>query len=158
MSKSIISVKINRINILPGIDSISSVSLLINRIENGGSTLDFKKIIVLHDNYLVSKDNIEEMEAHIETLKEDPKSETSKVYSENLKNYMESIIGENEEIFIVSGFYDFMDQMNFMEIIYHLFGSYKINVFNTLSSPDNKNDFSFCQSNIQKFLNYILEK
>jgi len=120
--------------------------------------LDFKKIIVLHDNYLVSKDNIEEMEAHIETLKEDPKSETSKVYSENLKNYMESIIGENEEIFIVSGFYDFMDQMNFMEIIYHLFGSYKINVFNTLSSPDNKNDFSFCQSNIQKFLNYILEK
>ena len=158
MSKSIISVKINRINILPGIDSISSVSLLINRIENGGSTLDFKKIIVLHDNYLVSKDNIEEMEAHIETLREDPKSETSKVYSENLKNYMESIIGENEEIFIVSGFYDFMDQMNFMEIIYHLFGSYKINVFNTLSSPDNKNDFSFCQSNIQKFLNYILEK
>lgn len=151
--------KINRINSLPGVDSISSVSLLINRIGNGGSTLDFKKIIVLHDNYLVSKDNISEMKSHMEEIvREESNDETPKVYSENLKSYIESITGETEEVFIISGFYDFVDQMNFMEIVYYLFGSYKISVFNTLSSPENKNDFTFCQTNIQKFLNYILEK
>ena len=159
MHKSIISMKINRINSLPGVDSISSVSLLINRIGNGGSTLDFKKIIVLHDNYLVSKDNISEMKSHMEEIvREESNDETPKVYSENLKSYIESITGETEEVFIISGFYDFVDQMNFMEIVYYLFGSYKISVFNTLSSPENKNDFTFCQTNIQKFLNYILEK
>ena len=99
------------------------------------------------------------MKSHTEDLlKEDPTEETPRIHSENLKGYLESMIGDTEEIFIVSGFYDFMDQMNFMEIVYHIFGSYKINIFNTLSNPENKNDFSFCQSNIQKFLNYILEK
>ena len=59
MSKAIISLKINRINSISGVDSISSLSILINRLGDK-SSMDFKKIIVLHDDYIVSKDRIEE--------------------------------------------------------------------------------------------------
>jgi hypothetical protein len=45
MSKAIISLKINRINSISGVDSISSLSVLINRLGDK-SSMDFKKISV----------------------------------------------------------------------------------------------------------------
>lgn len=156
MSKSIISIKLNRINSLPSIDSISSISLLINKIQNGGSTVDFKKIIVLHEDYLVSKNNMEKMKIHLdEVVKEE--TESPRIHSENLKGYLQSLVGETEEIFMVSSFSDINEQMGFMEIVHYLFGPYKLNVFNTLS-PLIDNDLSFCQENIQKFLNYLVKR
>ena len=118
--------------------------------------MDFKKIIVLHDDYIVSKDRIEEMKVHINDISEEIKSsESSRIYSENLKRHLESIIGDLEEIYVISGFSDFLDQMESMEIIYNLFGSYKLNLFNTLVQQDKETDFLFCQNNIKKFLTYI---
>lgn len=155
MSKAIISLKINRINSISGVDSISSLSILINRLGDK-SSMDFKKIIVLHDDYIVSKDRIEEMKVHINDISEEViSSELSRIYSENLKGHIESILGDLEEIYIVSGFPDFLDQMNSMIILYNLFGSYKLNLFNTLVQQDKETDFSFCQTNIKKFLIYI---
>ena len=155
MSKAIISLKINRINSISGVDSISSLSILINRLGDK-SSMDFKKIIVLHDDYIVSKDKIEEMKVHINDISEEViSSELSRIYSENLKGHIESILGDLEEIYIVSGFPDFLDQMNSMIILYNLFGSYKLNLFNTLVHQDKETDFSFCQTNIKKFLTYI---
>ena len=85
MSKAIISLKINRINSISGVDSISSVSILINRLGDK-SSMDFKKIIVLHDDYIVSKDKIEEMKVNINDISEEViSSELSRIYSENLK-------------------------------------------------------------------------
>jgi len=155
MSKAIISLKINRINSISGVDSISSLSILINRLGDK-SSMDFKKIIVLHDDYIVSKDKIEEMKVHINDISEEViSSELSRIYSENLKGHIESILGDLEEIYIVSGFPDFLDQMNSMIILYNLFGSYKLNLFNTLVQQDKETDFLFCQTNIKKFLTYI---
>jgi len=155
MSKAIISLKINRINSISGVDSISSLSILINKLGDK-SSMDFKKIIVLHDDYIVSKDRIEEMKVHINDISEEIKSsDLSRIYSENLKGHLESIIGDLEEIYIVSGFPDFLDQMNSMIILYNLFGSYKLNLFNTLIQQDKETDFLFCQTNIKKFLTYI---
>ena len=155
MSKAIISLKINRINSISGVDSISSLSILINKLGDE-SSMDFKKIIVLHDDYIVSKDRIEEMKVHINDISEEIKSsESSRIYSENLKGHLESIIGDLEEIYVISGFSDFLDQMGSMEIIYNLFGSYKLNLFNTLVQQDKETDFLFCQKNIKKFLTYI---
>jgi len=155
MSKAIISLKINRINSISGVDSISSLSILINKLGDK-SSMDFKKIIVLHDDYIVSKDRIEEMKVHINDISEEMKSsELSRIYSENLKGHLESMIGDLEEIYIVSGFSDFLDQMDSMVIIYNLFGSYKLNLFNTLVQQDKETDFLFCQTNIKKFLTYI---
>jgi len=155
MSKAIISLKINRINSISGVDSISSLSVLINRLGDK-SSMDFKKIIVLHDDYIVSKDRIEEMKVHINDISEEMKSsELSRIYPENLKGHLESMIGDLEEIYIVSGFSDFLDQMDSMVIIYNLFGSYKLNLFNTLVQQDKETDFLFCQTNIKKFLTYI---
>jgi hypothetical protein len=155
MSKGIISLKINRINSISGVDSISSLSILVNRLGDK-SSMDFKKIIVLHDDYIVSKDRIEEMKVHINDISEEIKSsESSRIYSENLKRHLESIIGDLEEIYVISGFSDFLDQMESMEIIYNLFGSYKLNLFNTMVQQDKETDFLFCQNNIKKFLTYI---
>ena len=155
MSKGIISLKINRINSISGVDSISSLSILVNRLGDK-SSMDFKKIIVLHDDYIVSKDRIEEMKVHINDISEEIKSsESSRIYSENLKRHLESIIGDLEEIYVISGFSDLLDQMESMEIIYNLFGSYKLNLFNTMVQQDKENDFLFCQNNIKKFLSYI---
>jgi len=155
MSKAIISLKINRINSISGVDSISSLSILINKLGDK-SSMDFKKIIVLHDDYIVSKDRIEEMKVHINDISEEMKSsELSRIYSENLKGHLESMIGDLEEIYVISGFSDFLDQMESMEIIYNLFGSYKLNLFNTLVQQDKETDFLFCQTNIKKFLTYI---
>ena len=104
----------------------------------------------------MSNDRIEEMKVHINDISEEIKSsDLSRIYSENLKGHLESIIGDLEEIYIVSGFSDFLDQMNSMVIIYNLFGSYKLNLFNTLVHQDKETDFSFCQTNIKKFLTYI---
>jgi hypothetical protein len=155
MSKGIISLKINRINSISGVDSISSLSILVNKLGDN-SSMDFKKIIVLHDDYIVSKDRIEEMKVHINDISEEIKSsESSRIYSENLKRHLESIIGDLEEIYVISGFSDLLDQMESMEIIYNLFGSYKLNLFNTMVQQDKENDFLFCQNNIKKFLSYI---
>jgi hypothetical protein len=155
MSKGIISLKINRINSISGVDSISSLSILVNKLGDN-SSMDFKKIIVLHDDYIVSKDRIEEMKVHINDISEEIKSsESSRIYSENLKRHLESIIGDLEEIYVISGFSDLLDQMESMEIIYNLFGSYKLNLFNTLVHQDKETDFLFCQNNIKKFLTYI---
>ena len=100
MSKAIISLKINRINSISGVDSISSLSILINRLGDK-SSMDFKKIIVLHDDYIVSKDRIEEMKVHINDISEEViSSELSRIYSENLKGHIESILGDLEEIYI----------------------------------------------------------
>ena len=57
MSKAIISLKINRINSFSGVDSISSISLLVNRLGEK-SSMEFKKIIVLHDNYVIAKEKL----------------------------------------------------------------------------------------------------
>jgi len=158
MRKAIISLKLNRINSLPRVDSISSLSLIINRIGNGTSSVDFKKIIVLHEDYLVSRDRIGEMKSHISEISSDS-NEIVKVYSENLKNYLSSQLEEDlEEIFIVSGFTDPLDQIYSTEILYDLFSPYKINFFNTLYSSENLSDFNFCQKNIERFLNYISQK
>ena len=158
MPKAIISLKINRINSISTVDSISSLSLLINRIGDN-SLMDFKKIIVLHEDYIVSEDRIEEMKAHINDISEEVKSsELTRIYSENLKGHLESILGDLEEIYIISGFPDFLDQMDLMVIIYDLFGSYKLKVFNTLVPQDKETDLLYCQTNIKKFLGYISQK
>ena len=158
MPKAIISLKINRINSISTVDSISSLSLLINRIGDN-SLMDFKKIIVLHEDYIVSEDRIEEMKAHINDISEEVKSsELARIYSENLKGHLESILGDLEEIYIISGFPNFLDQMDLMVIIYDLFGSYKLKVFNTLVPQDKETDLLYCQTNIKKFLGYISQK
>lgn len=158
MPKAIISLKINRINSISTVDSISSLSLLINRIGDN-SLMDFKKIIVLHEDYIVSEDRIGEMKAHINDISEEVKSsELTRIYSENLKGHLESILGDLEEIYIISGFPNFLDQMDLMVIIYDLFGSYKLKVFNTLVPQDKETDLLYCQTNIKKFLGYISQK
>ena len=159
MSKGIISLKINRINSFPRVDSISSISLLINRIGESPSIL-FEKIIVLHDDYLVSKNKFPEMRNHISDATEEVKSsDLSRVYSENLKRHLDNILGDLEEIYIVSGgFSDIRDQISLMEIIHHLFGNYKLNYFNTLDLHDKETDYLFCQSNLKKFFSYISQK
>jgi hypothetical protein len=118
--------------------------------------MEFKRIIVLQEDYLVSEERIEEMKVHINEISEETKSsKISRVYSENLKGHLESILGNIEDIYVVSGFSDLQDQIDLMIIINDLFGSYKVRVFNTLFGGDKKTDFSFCQSNIEKFLEYI---
>jgi hypothetical protein len=156
MSKAIISLKINRINSNTSVDSISSLSLLVYNLGEVNSSMEFKRIIVLQEDYLVSEERIEEMKVHINEISEEAKSsKTSRVYSENLKGHLESILGNLEDIYVVSGFSDLQDQIDLMIIINDLFGSYKVRVFNTLFGGDKKTDFSFCQSNIEKFLEYI---
>jgi DNA mismatch repair ATPase MutS len=156
MSKGIISLKINRINSFPSVDSISSLSLLVNRIGESPS-VSFEKIVVLHDNYLVSKDKFSEMKNHISDSTEDTKtSEVSRVYSENLKIHLNNLLGDLEEIYIVSGgFSNLEDQINLMEIVNHLFGNYKLNYFNTLDIQDKETDYLSCHSNLKKFFSYI---
>ena len=156
MPKAIISLQINRINSFPSVDSISSISLLVNRIGESPS-ISFEKIIVLHDDYLVSKDKFTEMRNHISDATEEVKSSNlSRVYAENLKRHLDNILGDLEEIYIVSGgFFNFEDQISSMEIIQHLFGSYKINYFNTLDVQNKETDYLFCQSNLKKFFSYI---
>jgi hypothetical protein len=98
------------------------------------------------------------MKSHISEISSDS-NEIVKVYSENLKNYLSSQLEEDlEEIFIVSGFTDPLDQIYSTEILYDLFSPYKINFFNTLYSSENLSDFNFCQKNIERFLNYISQK
>jgi hypothetical protein len=48
--------------------------------------------------------------------------------------------------------------MDLMLIIYDLFGSYKLKVFNTLVPQDKETDLLYCQTNIKKFLGYISQK
>ena len=156
MPKAIISLQINRINSFPSVDSISSISLLVSRMGESPS-ISFEKIIVLHDDYLVSKDKFPEMRNHISDSTEEVKSsDLSRVYAENLKRHLDNILGDLEEIYIVSGgFFNFMDQISSMEIIHHLFGNYKLNYFNTLDLQEKETDYLFCQSNLKKFFSYI---
>jgi len=156
MPKAIISLQINRINSFPSVDSISSISLLVNRIGESPS-ISFEKIIVLHDDYLVSKDKFPEMRNHISDATEEVKSsDLSRVYAENLKRHLDNVLGDLEEIYIVSGgFFNFADQISSMEIIHHLFVNYKLNYFNTLDLQEKETDYLFCQSNLKKFFSYI---
>ena len=156
MPKAIISLQINRINSFPSVDSISSISLLVSRIGESPS-ISFEKIIVLHDDYLVSKDKFPEMRNHISDATEEVKSsDLSRVYAENLKRHLDNVLGDLEEIYIVSGgFFNFADQISSMEIIHHLFGNYKLNYFNTLDLQEKETDYLFCQSNLKKFFSYI---
>lgn len=159
MSKGIISLKINRINSFPSIDSISSISFLLNKVGDSPS-VSFKKILVLHDNYLVAKDKFPEMKNHIIDSSEGlDSSDILRINSENLKIYLDRLLEDLEDIYIVSGgFSDIRDQISLMEIIHHLFGNYKLNYFNTLDLHDKETDYLFCQSNLKKFFSYISQK
>ena len=157
MSKAIISLKINRINSFSGVDSISSISLLVNRLGEK-SSMEFKKIIVLHDNYVISKEKLSEVKNHIEEFSNSESQDIERIHSENLKKYLGSILSDLEEIYLVSGFSDFEEQMLSIESLFYLFGSYKLNLFNTLDFQDKDSDFLFCQSNLKKFFSYISQK
>ena len=157
MSKAIISLKINRINSFSGVDSISSISLLVNRLGEK-SSMEFKKIIVLHDNYVISKEKLSEVKNHIEEFSNSESQDIERIHSENLKKYLDSILSDLEEIYLVSGFSDFEEQMLSIESLFYLFGSYKLNLFNTLDFQDKDSDFLFCQSNLKKFFSYISQK
>jgi len=157
MSKAIISLKINRINYFSGVDSISSISLLVNRLGEK-SSMEFKKIIVLHDNYVISKEKLSEVKNHIEEFSNSESQDIERIHSENLKKYLDSILSDLEEIYLVSGFSDFEEQMLSIEFLFYLFGSYKLNLFNTLDFQDKDSDFLFCQSNLKKFFSYISQK
>jgi len=85
MSKAIISLKINRINSFSGVDSISSISLLVNRLGEK-SSMEFKKIIVLHDNYVIAKEKLSEVKNHIEEFSNSESQDIERIHSENLKN------------------------------------------------------------------------
>lgn len=157
MSKAIISLKINRINSFSGVDSISSISLLVNRIGEK-SSMEFKKIIVLHDNYVIAKEKLSEVKNHIEEFSNSESQDIERIHPENLKKYLDSILSDLEEIYLVSGFSDFEEQMLSIESLFYLFGSYKLNLFNTLDFQDKDSDFLFCQSNLKKFFSYISQK
>jgi hypothetical protein len=157
MSKAIISLKINRINSFSGVDSISSISLLVNRLGEK-SSMEFKKIIVLHDNYVIAKEKLSEVKNHIEEFSNSESQDIERIHSENLKKYLDSILSDLEEIYLVSGFSDFEEQMLSIESLFYLFGSYKLNLFNTLDFQDKDSDFLFCQSNLKKFFSYISQK
>ena len=157
MSKAIISLKINRINSFSGVDSISSISLLVNRLGEK-SSMEFKKIIVLHDNYVIAKEKLSEVKNHIEEFSNSESQDIERIHSENLKKYLGSILSDLEEIYLVSGFSDFEEQMLSIESLFYLFGSYKLNLFNTLDFQDKDSDFLFCQSNLKKFFSYISQK
>jgi hypothetical protein len=157
MSKAIISLKINRINSFSGVDSISSISLLVNRLGEK-SSMEFKKIIVLHDNYVIAKEKLSEVKNHIEEFSNSESQDIERIHPENLKNYLDSILSDLEEIYLVSGFSDFEEQMLSIESLFYLFGSYKLNLFNTLDFQDKDSDFLFCQSNLKKFFSYISQK
>lgn len=155
MDKAIISLKINRINSLSGINSISSLSLIVNKIGEINSSIEFKRIIVLHENYLISRDKIFEIENHIKDIENLGSEEIIRIYPENLKNYICSLLGDLEEIYLISGFPNNKDQIGLIESLFDLFSSYKINIFNTLDYKDKESDLIFCQSNLKKFINYI---
>jgi len=157
MSKAIISLKINRINSFSGVDSISSISLLVNRLGEK-SSMEFKKIIVLHDNYVIAKEKLSEVKNHIEEFSNSESQDIERIHPENLKKYLDSILSDLEEIYLVSGFSDFEEQMLSIESLFYLFGSYKLNLFNTLDFQDKDSDFLFCQSNLKKFFSYISQK
>jgi hypothetical protein len=157
MSKAIISLKINRINSFSGVDSISSISLLVNRLGEK-SSMEFKKMIVLHDNYEIAKEKLSEVKNHIEEFSNSESQDIERIHSENLKKYLDSILSDLEEIYLVSGFSDFEEQMLSIESLFYLFGSYKLNLFNSLDFQDKDSDFLFCQSNLKKFFSYISQK
>lgn len=155
MDKAIISLKINRINSLSGINSISSLSLIVNKIGEINSSIEFKRIIVLHENYLISRDKIFEMENHIKDMENLKSEEIIRIYPENLKNYICSLLGDLGEIYLISSFPNNEDQIGLIESLFDLFSPYKINIFNTLDYKDKESDLIFCQSNLKKFINYI---
>jgi len=156
MSKAIISLKANKINSSYGIDSISSLSLLTNKIVEGGSYLEFKKIIILHDNYIISKEHLENAKDYIDEITEGIQSEEIvRIYPDNLKNYIDSILLGITEIYIVSGFSDIEDQKQSLEWIKDIFDFEKIHVFNSIGISEKKDELSTCQEYLKNFLKYI---
>jgi hypothetical protein len=154
MNKDIISLKVNRINSFPGIDSVSSISLLINRLGTNPS-IEFKTLLITHDNYIISRDRLEGMNQHTEDLKKEDSDKFIKIHPENIKSYLESILSGIDEIYMISGFSDLEDQMDCTELVLNLFRSYKVKLFNTMNSPEKESDLLFCQSNLKKFIKYI---
>jgi hypothetical protein len=156
MSKAIISLKANKINSESGIDSISSFSILINKIIEGGSFLEFKKIIILHDNYNISKEHLENGKNWIEEISaEIESSETVRIHPENLKNYISYVLSGITEIYIVSGFSDIKDQKESLEWINEIFDFEKIHVFNSIGVMEKKDPLLTCQDYLKNFLKYI---
>jgi hypothetical protein len=155
MHKAILSIKINRINSFPGVDSISSISLLLNKIGER-SSMEFKKILIDHENYIISKERLKEIESISDNLVKEDSGDMIKVHPENLKFYLQSLLEGIEEIYVVCGFSDTLDTMYSTELFVSLFyDEYVLRVFNTLDSTEKNSDLEFCQSNLKKFFKYI---
>lgn len=158
MNKAIISLSFNKINSSEDIDSISSIFLLINKIEEGNSNLHFEKILIAHDEYRVESGRVDEAKKvlnEMETLKQDKFFKTRKVYPENLKPFLGSLLEGFEQIYIIYGFSNINDMSNSIKWISDIFPGDNVHVFNTLEKSYGESEIEICHHNLNKFLDYI---
>ena len=158
MTKSIISFTFNRINSQEGIDSISSLFLLINTIKEGGSEIKFEKIIVTHEEYRILPNRINEAKKVVEEigiLKQNSLLKTTSLHPDNLKAFLNSLLDDSEEIYLVSSFESLEEIKSAISWIYDIFPSERSHIFNSLEKRGGKSDIDICKNNLDKFLGYI---
>jgi|688.fasta_scaffold406703_2 hypothetical protein len=158
MIKSIVSFTFNRINSVNGIDSISSIFLLINTIEGGESKIKFEKIIVTHDEYRIDPERTQEAKKVVEELeiiKQNSLLKTTRLHPENLKPFLNSLLEDSQEIYLVSSFESLEEINSCISWVYEIFPGERSHIFNSLERRGEKSDIDICKDNLNKFLEYI---
>ena len=143
------------------IRSISSMFLLVNKIVEGNSNFHFEKIIIAHEEYTIDPERILESKkviSEMEVLKQDNLFKTRKIFPENLKSFLHSLLEEFEEIYIVHGFSNLEDISKSLNWISEIFPKEKTTIFNTMEKSYGDSEAEICHHNLNKFLDYISQK
>lgn len=127
----------------------------------GNSSFHFEKIIIPHEEYIISPERILESKkviSEMETLKQENLFKTRKIYPENLKSFIHSILDGFEEIYIVHGFSGIEDFNRSSGWISEIFPKDKTTIFNTMEKSNGDSEAETCHHNLNRFLDYISQK